>query len=335
MNKTVNIGILGFGWVARDFMVKAIAAEKRAKLVAVCSVKPIEMEFLPHEIFKYTDIDAFLRHEDLDAVYIATPNYLHKQHTIACKKTGIHVLCEKPLATSAQDAQEMIAFAKSGKMEKNIYVTAYDQRFHPAHLEIHKLLKKKALGTITQVRLDYACWLPKEWSADNWRIDPQKAGGGAVIDLAPHGLDLLEMVLEDQIIDISLYMQSQVQDYEVDDGGVIMLRFTSGILGTLHLGYNRPDNLSRRKLEIIGTKAMLTATNTMGQEPGGTLTLTQAKDGKTYPVDFDTETGPFQLQLANFIEQILDKKKPLRSPEDDLRLFLLLDSALKNQKSWP
>ena len=216
-----------------------------------------------------------------------------------------------------------------------MYATAYDQRFHPAHLMMRKLIERNALGTITQVRLDYACWLPKNWSSNNWRIDPEKAGGGAVIDLAPHGLDLLETLLDDKIENIALFMQSQVQDYTVDDGGVLLLRFQSGILGTLHVGYNRPDNLPRRKLEIMGTEGVLTATNTMGQDPGGTITFTEAGDGKSYPVDFDTETAPFHLQLANFIDLIIDKKKPQRSPADDLRLFLLLDSALKNEKPWP
>lgn len=331
MSKTVNIGILGFGWVARDYMLPAITADPRANLVAICSIKASEMEGFSEKISTYTDAVSFLKHKDMDAVYIATPNHLHKEHTLACKETGLHVLCEKPLATTAEDAEAMIAFAAAGKM----YATAYDQRFHPAHIMMQKIIKRKALGIITQVRLDYACWLHKEWSADNWRIDAAKAGGGAVIDLAPHGLDLLETLLDDQIVEISLFLQSQVQEYDVDDGGVLLLRFASGILGTMHVGYNRPDNFPRRKLEIIGTEGMLSAINTMGQDSGGTLTYTEVRNSEIYPLDFDVETSPFQIQLANFIELIIDQKQPQRTPEDDLRLFLLLDNALKKEKSWP
>ena len=326
MRKMVNFGILGYGWVARDYMLKAIDTEPRTSLVAVCSLYISEMTDLPETLAKYTDLDEFLAHKNMDAVYIATPNHLHKTHTIACLNAGQHVLCEKPLATNAEDARAMIAFAKA---QYKVYATAFDQRFHPAHLLMRALIHGHSLGKIAQVRLDYACWLPREWSVDNWRVDKARAGGGAIIDLAPHGLDLLETLLGDEIIQIELFMQSHVQDYEVDDGGVLLLRFASGVLGTMHVGYNRPDHLPRRRLEIMGDQGMLSAVDTMGQEPGGTLTFTDAKEGKTCPVDFDADGSPFRLQLVNFIELIRDHKKPLRSPEDDLRLYILLDNALK------
>lgn len=289
------------------------------------------MENLPKTVKKYTETADFLKNNELDAVYIATPNHLHKKHTIGSLNAGLHVLCEKPLATALGDAEQMI---NSALAAKTVYATAYDQRFHPAHEQMRNYIKENELGSVTQVQLDYACWLPKDWNDNNWRIEQHKAGGGAIIDLAPHGLDLLEMLLQDKIVEIRLFDQRKVQDYAVDDGGVLMLRFESGILGSMHVGYNRPDALPRRTLEIFGTAGMLRATNTMGQDAGGKLIFIDAETGNREPVGFDIEKSPFEAQLDGFLSLILEGAQPLRSAEDDLRLFALLYNALKKETQW-
>lgn len=324
----LNVGIIGFGWVARDYMYPAIQRCALVELTAVCSADAADMMDLPPLVRQFVRLDDMLRETDLDAVYIATPNHLHSQQTVACLEAGLHVLCEKPMATTSEDATAMIAAAEqSGR----VYATAYDQRFHPAHQRIYELLQEKRLGTITQVKIDYACWLAADWAPDNWRVDQQKAGGGAIIDLAPHGLDLLETLLSDTITELHLYQQTVVQDYTVDDGGVLLLRFSQGALGSMHVGYNRPDALPRRRLEIVGTQGMLVAENTMGQDEGGTLTFVSAEDGSTESIPFDIKQSPFEQQIRNFAESVLTDKKPIRSPKDDLRLFRLLSRALQQE----
>ena len=324
----LNMGIVGFGWVARDYMYPAMQRCDQVALVAVCSANAADMKDLPTSVRQVTHLEDMLEEADLDAVYIATPNHLHCQQTVACLEAGLHVLCEKPMATHPDDAGAMLAAAERSD---RVYATAYDQRFHPAHQRIHAMLRENRLGTITQVKIDYACWLPADWAPDNWRIDQQKAGGGAIIDLAPHGLDLLETLLDDTIVELQVYAQTAVQTYAVDDGGVLMLRFGRRALGSIHVGYNRPDALPRRRLEIIGTEGMLIAENTMGQDEGGTITFIRAQDGNSESLSFNHQQSPFEQQIQHFAESILSKKRPLRSPKDDLRLFRLLDQALREE----
>ena len=324
----LNVGIVGFGWVARDYMYPAMQRCDQLTLTAVCNARASDMADLPSAVRRFTHLDDMLRHADLDAVYIATPNHLHREQTVACLAAGWHVLCEKPMATTLEDATAMLTAAERSR---RVYATAYDQRFHPAHQQLYAWLREQRLGTVTQVKIDYACWLPADWTSDNWRIDPQKAGGGAIIDLAPHGLDLLETLLGDTITDLTVYAQTATQLYAVDDGGVLVLRFSQGALGSIHVGYNRPDALPRRRLEIIGTEGMLVAENTMGQDEGGTVTLVRAQDGTSESVSFDRQQSPFEQQIRSFAQSILEKKTPLRSPKDDLRLFRLLDRALREE----
>ncbi len=321
----LKLGIIGFGWVARDYMGPAIQQSERVTLTAVCSAHASDMDDLPNEVQQFTSLDDMLRRASVDAVYIATPNHLHREQTVACLEAGWHVLCEKPMATTPEDAETMAAAARrSGK----VYATAFDQRFHPAHQVIQQLIQNQLLGIITQVKIDYACWLPADWTLDNWRIDRQQAGGGAIIDLAPHGLDLLETLLDDQIVELTLFAQRAVHDYAVDDGGVLLLRFARGTLGSLHVGYNRPDSFPRRRLEVIGTERMLVAKNTLGQDAGGTVHMFRASNEPRQRVPFDAKGSPFAQQLEHFADQILRGHAPRRTPEDDLRLFKLLHQAL-------
>ncbi len=321
----LKLGIVGFGWVARDYMVPAIRQSDRVVLTAVCSARSSDMADLPEEVQQFTSLAEMLRQAQIDAVYIATPNHLHCVQAVTCLEADRHVLCEKPMATTSEDAEAMVRAAqRTGK----VYATAFDQRFHPAHQAIQQLIRNQLLGTITQVKIDYACWLPADWAPDNWRVDRSKAGGGAIIDLAPHGLDLLETLLNDRIVELTLYAQRAVHSYAVDDGGVLLLRFARGTLGTLHVGYNRPDAFPRRRLEIIGTERMLVAENTLGQDAGGTVRLYRAEGESGQRVPFDTKVSPFVQQIDHFAEQILSAATPQRTPEDDLRLFNLLHRAL-------
>jgi predicted dehydrogenase len=218
----------------------------------------------------------------------------------ALARAGKAVLCEKPMAASLADAEAMTRAVEAGGI---FYGTAFDQRHHPAHRAIRDRIAAGALGTVTAVRIVYACWLGRDWSEagqPNWRIDSAQAGGGALIDLAPHGIDLIDFLLGEPLADITALTQSRVQDYAVDDGALLIGRTETGALASLHVAYNCPDALPRRRLEIVGTKGMLVAENTMGQTPGGHLTCHDGATGRTEPVSFDGEASPFTEQVRAF-----------------------------------
>ncbi len=338
----LRLGIVGLGWVARDFMLPAIAETAGAKLVAVCDLHEPAPGVLPKGVSYFAELAEMLSQKLLDAVYIATPNHLHVRQATACLEAGVAVLCEKPMAPTAAEADEIgAAVAKTGTP----YATAFDQRHHPAHVRMRELVAAGELGTLTQIRLDYACWLPGDWSPDaatggtpapdNWRIDRARAGGGAVIDLAPHGLDLVETISGQRIEQLAGYLQHSVHAYatgnteatRVDDGGVLIGSLSGGALLTHSVGYNRPERLPRRRLELIGTKGMLVAENTMGQTAGGTLVFTDAQTGGARAVGFDVSRSPFTGQLEAFLGMVRGHFTT-RDVHDDLRLAHLLESAM-------
>jgi 1,5-anhydro-D-fructose reductase (1,5-anhydro-D-mannitol-forming) len=327
----VGWGIVGCGWVARDHLLPALRATPGLRLVAACDRDPAAAARLADgsDALVTDDLDALLAAPGLGAVYVATPNAAHRPVVAAVAARGVPVLCEKPLAADVDDAAAIVA-ACAGTLAG----TAFDQRFHPAHRRIAELVAAGALGTVTAVRIVYACWLPPDWSPDgrphdNWRVDPARAGGGALVDLAPHGVDLVGALLGDDLDTLHVALQRRVHPYPVDDGAVLAGRTAGGVLVSGHVAFNTADPLPRRRLEVVGTRAQLVAEDTMGQTAGGRLTLLDAATGAPTAVEFDTATSPFAAQLAAFSAAVAgaaDWPWPL---ERDLRLHRLLHDSLR------
>ena len=194
------------------------------------------------------------------------------------------------------------------------------------------------IGRPAAVRIAYGCWVDPRWrppgaSAEaNWRADPAAAGGGAVIDLAPHGLDLVQRLLGEPVERLHMALQRRVHAYAVEDGGVISGRTASGVLVSLHVAYNCPEALGRRRLEVLGETGQLTAVDTMGQTAGGALTRTCGRSGDAAPVPFDRKRSPFTAQAAAFAAAVRGEAHDF-SLERDLDLARRFDAAYREARA--
>lgn len=291
-------GVIGYGWVARDYAVPGmLAAGGRLAAVADPSAKA-RAHAARLGANGHADAASLLRDPEVQAVYVATPNHLHRAAVEACAAAGMPVLCEKPMAATLAEAEAMAAAVRAAGVP---YGTAFDQRHHPAHAAMRDAVARGAIGTVTAVRITYACWVGADWSGDNWRADPARAGGGALMDLAPHGLDLVDAILGEPVLEVAAMTQRRVQSYPVDDGALLIGRTASGVLVQMHVSYNCPEALPRRRLEVVGTTGALVAERTMGQTPGGTLRRVCGRLGLDVPVEVpDAEASPFARQMAAF-----------------------------------
>ena len=323
----VEWGVVGCGWVARDFVIPALLESSVSMLAAVCDRDESALnDWRFRGLMRTTSLDELLAERTVEAVYVATPNHTHRAIVEACAAAGKHVLCEKPMATTAADAAAMVlACGRAGVR----YATAFDQRFHAAHRQLAAMVSAGELGTVTQIRLHYACWVGPDWTTDNWRADPLRAGGGAMIDLAPHGLDLIELVTGQRWTELISLKQHCVQDYPVDDGAVLAGRLSGGALATLHVAYNCPEVYPRRVLELIGTRARILATNTMGQTPGGALEMTCARSGAVTGIPLEDLVSPFRHQVDAFSAALRGGAPYPFPPARDVRLAQLLESSCR------
>lgn len=321
----IGWGVVGCGWVARDHAVPALLDAPGARIVALHDRDSAAMARMPVDAPRHPDLAALLATPGLDAIYVAVPNAAHRSVVEAAAAAGVAILCEKPLAADIGDAEAMVETCRAAGV---LFGTAFDQRWHPAHVRLRELVPE--LGTVTAVRVVYCCWLPTDWTPDgrphsNWRIDRAQAGGGAAIDLAPHGLDLAGVLLGEDVVELRALLQRRVHDYPVDDGALLSGRTADGVLVDLHVAYNTPDALPRRRLEIIGTRGMAVAVDTMGQSAGGSLTLYRP-DPIAVPF---AEDSPFTAQFAAFTAAVAGQAPWPYDAARDLALHRTLLTALE------
>ena len=318
-------GVLGFGWVARDFAAPAMLASG-GRLAAVADPDPAARRAGEARGARaHADMADLLADPGVQAIYVATPNHLHRAGVEAAAAAHKPVLCEKPMAATLADAEAMeAAIIRAGIP----YGTAFDQRHHPAHVAMRQAIVAGAIGTVTAIRIVYACWVDAGFAADNWRADPARAGGGAMIDLAPHGLDLIDHLVGEPVMEVAALTQRRVHSYAVDDGGVLIGRTASGVLTQLHIAYNCPEGLPRRRLEVLGSTGQLLAENTMGQVPGGDVWLIEGASGARQRLAVPhAAISPFTRQMGAFARHVLVTPDPAFSLQRDLHTMRLLARA--------
>jgi predicted dehydrogenase len=326
-------GIVGYGWVARDYMAPGIAAAGGI-VTAVADPSPASRaRAAAHGLAAFASVQEMIAAGVCDLVYVATPNDAHAAPVTVCAAAGVPVLCEKPIAATIEQAEAMAT-----SLGTVLYGTAFDQRHHPAHRAMAAAITDGAIGRAVAVRIVYACWVDPAWTPDgdthdNWRADPVRAGGGAVIDLALHGLDLSERLLGEPLTHLSIQLQRRIHDYPVDDGGMLSGRTASGVLFQSHVAYNCAEVLPRRRLEVLGERGLLIATDTMGQTAGGTLMRRCARSGDEQVVPFDADTSPFAAQAAAFMAAARGEAHDF-SMLRDLALMRLFDRAYSEARAW-
>ncbi|WP_076068173.1 Gfo/Idh/MocA family protein [Sphingomonas montana] len=327
-------GIAGYGWVARDHMAPAIRAAG-GTVTAVADPSPHARALAEAAgLVAFGTAEAMLASGLCDLLYVATPNDAHVGPVRAAAGAGVPVLCEKPIAATLGQA-EALAGAVAGGV---LYGTAFDQRHHPAHRAMADAIAGGDIGRPVAVRIVYACWVAPDWTPDgsehdNWRADPVRAGGGAVIDLALHGLDLAERLLAEPLTDLNVMLQRRIHAYPVDDGGMLTGRTAAGVLFQSHVAYNCAEVLPRRRLEVLGESGLLIAIDTMGQTAGGTLTRRCAASGTETAVPFDAATSPFAAQAAAFMAAARGDAHDFSMPRD-LALMRLFDRAYQEARTW-
>ena len=200
----------------------------------------------------YDTLEALLGDASIDAVSVCTSNKYHAPVSIAALKAGKHVLCEKPMATSVEEALEMIEAARAaGKF----LMIGHNQRLAEAHIRARKILDSGEMGRVLTFRTTFGHGGPETWSQDKgkntWFFKGTDAFIGAMGDLGCHKVDLIRWLIRDEFEKVQAYVTTldktneKGELIEVDDNAICLLRSRSGIMGTLHASwtcYGAEDN---------------------------------------------------------------------------------------------
>ena len=317
MPEIVQWGVIGSGGIARRRTIpEGIAAAPNARLAALFDVDAVANRAVAAQFGGAVaqSVEDLLQ-QAVDAVYIASPAKAHYEQALACASAGKHIFCEKPLGLTIAEAQEMAAAAHEAGV---LFGTGLMMRFHSQHQAAKRLIEQGRLGKLVYGRAQLSCWYPPIPGA--WRQDPAAGGGGSLIDMGGHCVDLLEMFFG-PVGRVSCFTRNTVHAYKSEDSAVALLEFASGALGTVDTFFCLTDEGSRNALELHGSMGTILAEGTIGQGAKGKMTaiLKESKDG--YDAEQARDSGGgidispeplnmYRAEIEAFSRAVLDGHEP-------------------------
>lgn len=315
-------GVIGCGGIAEKRTIPGFMLSDIAECYAVMDLNKDAVERVKE---KYgikegcTDIDELLA-LDIDAVYIATPVGCHKDNVFKAADAGKHILLEKPMGITPAVAEEITEYCK----KKGVKLGAgFMMRFHDVHIKTKEIIQSGVIGTVVTAYAKFNCNFP---AVDhNWRQYKANSGGGAMMDMGIHCIDLLQHMTGLNATQVVGLCGNQIHKYpDTEDGATAILRMNNGALFTIEANFNITDAIGGCKFEIYGTKGVITANGTIDQIEGGEVTLSVQKD------DGAVEKKNIEYTAGNMYTKEVDGFT--RAIRGEIEIPVTAEEAIFNQK---
>ena len=283
----VNWVVVGVGDITKKAVIPAIEAEERSVLYGVVTRDLRKAEAYPG-VKAWETLDEALQDDKVDAVYVASPVFLHVSQTIAALRAGKHVVCEKPVAMNYAEASAMVEEAKRAG---RLFGVAYYRRGYPKLQRAKELIASGAIGKPLFVEAVYHGWLESE--ERGWLRDPKVAGGGPLYDVASHRIDACNYLFGKPERAVGL-RSNAVHELKVEDSATVLIGYAGGVHAVVDARWN--SRVARDEFRVVGTEGemVLTPLN------GGSI---RWPDGEE---ELPTETLRHLPVIRNFVAAVLD-----------------------------
>ncbi len=338
-SKPLRVGIIGAGGIARDQHIPGYQKVEGVEIAAVCDVREDAARHIAqkHNIPNvYRDFRKMLRKEKLDAVSVCTPNAFHMDPTIAALRSGVHVLCEKPIALNARQGEAMCAEARK---VKRILMVGLHMRFSPSAKMLKQFIQDGELGHIYYARAQAL----RRGGVPSWGvfIEKDKSGGGPLIDIGVHILDLALWLMghpEPVSVTGNTYCYFGNREgvsnewgkwdpkrFTVEDTGMGFVRFKNGMTLCLETSWKSHIDEDLFKVSFLGME-------------GGAVTepLRVMRDKRGTMVDITPQrlpkVAPHAEEIREFVEAIREGKPSPVPGEEALMTTRILDGIYASAK---
>jgi predicted dehydrogenase len=308
----LNWIVIGIGDIATRRVIPAIQAEPRSCLYGLVTRDPAKAA--AYDARAWTSLDEALSDPAANAVYVATPVFLHAPQTIQSLRAGKHVLCEKPMAMNEAEARSMVRAAEESGRTLGV---AYYRRTYPKLQRAKQLLAAGAIGKPVFAELTSHGWFDEREGSRSWLIDPAKAGGGPLYDIASHRIDVLNFLFG-QPQRVSAQLSNAVHHYPVEDNATVMIDYAGRVRGIVDVRWH--SKVKRDECRIRGTEGEIDLTPLNGPElihPGGNENLPPHAN-LHYPM------------IENFVDALLGKGSLLSSGASALWTEWVIERARKD-----
>lgn len=319
-------GILGVGDIVHKRVAQAILDDSNSRLVAACRRNEAKLRGFcqSHFIDKaYTrDLD-LINDPAVQAVYISTPVNLHLPQTIAAARAGKHVLVEKPMARSVEECDQMVEACRQANVRLGV---AYYRRFYPIVCRMKEIVGSGELGRILSVSAVTSTLFPFQPGDDGyWRVVPAEGGGGALMDIGSHRINLFLDLFGD-VAGVKASCPTIAGNHEAEDCATLLLRFASGVHGVLQCYFGTAAALD--EFTILGSKGMLSANPLNGSELVVQIGTERRVESHPPPANLH---GPL---VADFAQAVIDGLPPRVSGEEGKRANEVMESAYRDAGRW-
>jgi 1,5-anhydro-D-fructose reductase (1,5-anhydro-D-mannitol-forming) len=299
--------VAGIGDISTKRAIPAILSEPRSTLAGIVTRNPAKAE--PYGVPGWQDFARALTECPANAVYIATPVFLHAPQTIAALRAGKHVLCEKPMALNYADAEFMQQAALETGMTLGI---AYYRRLYPKVARALQLIEAGVIGRPVFAEATAHAWCDFADGLRAWIADPKQSGGGPLRDVACHRIDLLSHLFG-KPARVTGQRSALVQPIAVDDNATVLVEYENGVRAMIDVRWH--SRVSRDEFRIRGTEGELDLTPLNGPElvhPSATEQI-PAHANLTYPC------------VEDFVSAVLDRREPVSSARTALPTEWVMD----------
>jgi predicted dehydrogenase len=311
-------GLIGCGDISRKRIAPALKTLKQCELISVARANHSLAESFAREFnIKrwYKNWQELIRDEEIDAVYIATPVYLHAKQTIAAARNQKHVLCEKPMALNAKDCKDMIETCKNYKVKLGI---AYYRHFYPAIKRVKEIILSGEIGEPVIAGIHAYEWFDRKPEEPRyWLLQKEISGGGPMMDFGCHRIEVLQNLFG-KIKEMQSHLFNLHFKREVEDTAYVSLLFENNVQALIrvtHAAYEAKDTL-----DINGTKGTI-------QIPvlnNGTLIVKTEKGERTE--NHPPHQNVHQPLIEDFTNAVLENRNPLVDGSIGREVSLILDN---------
>ena len=301
----VRWGVIGSTGIAQKRTIPGFLLAANAQCVAIMSTNRNNVDAVGDRFGisrRFTSVEELLAQPDIDAVYIASPLYCHKEQVIAAAKAGKHILLEKPMGLTADEAREMDSVCKLMGVKLGV---AFMMRFHGAHEQIKRIIATGGIGEVVSAHAMFntnSVAIPGKW-----RQIKSLGGGGAVMDMGIHCIDLLQYLTDLRVDTVSSICGNQIHQYpDVEDASTAVMKMSNGAIFSVSSHFNIPFTAGGCSFSIYGTKGSLTAHQTLGQTEIGTVYHINIEEGNGDPVviPYDSK-NMYTKQIEAFSDAVL------------------------------
>lgn len=303
MPKQIGYAVVGAGEHARNVLHAFAEAADNSRLVAIVAGDRAQAQELAQEfqatVYHFDDFRQCLNRDDVQAIYVATPNSLHSDYTVDAARAGMHVLCERPMAVTADECRRMIRTCQTNRVK---FMVSYRLQFHPAFAKAMDLVGAGHLGTLKTFSSELTTRVP---TPEDVRLQ-RRLGGGSVYDLGVSGIAAARMLFGSEPAQVMAMTARTTRRYggDVDEGTVALIRFPEERLAHFHSSFGEEPMSA---MSLFGEEGWLTLSPAYRHEVDTRLLV--SRHGRVEETIYPP-SDQYAAETSYFSECILTDRQP-------------------------